>query len=160
MRIQENHVQGYSGVPSAWIVVQGECNQTCVNCWSAAGNVKERADPHSAQLYPLCMHLTYGPNFCLKMHFYYATFVFYLQKQYLWIAYLYVSERNSKGFNRIKVVLAELQRTNRWLAEPLDKSEATILKWCTNRAQPSLKTLVEMAKVLHAAPKGLLCSIK
>ena len=50
-----------------------------------------------------------------------------------------VNMANSKGLNRIKVVLAEQQRTNRWLAEQLDKGEATISKWCTNRAQPSLE---------------------
>ena len=47
---------------------------------------------------------------------------------------------NVKGLNRIKVVLAEQQRTNRWLAEQLGKGEATISKWCTNRTQPSLET--------------------
>lgn len=67
---------------------------------------------------------------------------------------------NSKGLNRIKVVLAEQQRTSRWLAEQLDKGEATISKWCTNRAQPSLETLVEIAKVLHVDTKDLLWSIK
>lgn len=67
---------------------------------------------------------------------------------------------NSKGLNRIKVVLAEQQRANRWLAEQLDKGEATISKWCTNRAQPSLETLVEIAKVLQVDTKDLLWSIK
>lgn len=67
---------------------------------------------------------------------------------------------NSKGLNRIKVVLAEQQRTHRWLAEQLDKGEATISKWCTNRAQPSLETLVEIAKVLQVDTKDLLWSIK
>lgn len=66
---------------------------------------------------------------------------------------------NSKGLNRIKVVLAEQQRTIRWLAEQLDKGEATISKWCTNRTQPSLETLVEIAKVLHVDTKDLLWSI-
>jgi transcriptional regulator with XRE-family HTH domain len=69
---------------------------------------------------------------------------------------MYVNMANSKGLNRIKVVLAEQQRTNRWL----DKGEATISKWCTNRAQPSLETLVEIAKVLHVDTKDLLWSIK
>ena len=49
---------------------------------------------------------------------------------------------------------------NRWLAEQLDKGEATISKWCTNRAQPSLETLVEIAKVLQVDTKDLLWSIK
>ena len=40
--------------------------------------------------------------------------------------------------NRLKVVLAEKKRTNRWLAAQLGKNEATISKWCTNKSQPSL----------------------
>lgn len=34
--------------------------------------------------------------------------------------------------NRLKVVLAETKRTNRWLAEQLGKEQATVLKGCTN----------------------------
>ena len=36
----------------------------------------------------------------------------------------------SKNINRLKVVLAEKQRTNKWLAEQLDKDPATVSKWC------------------------------
>ena len=64
----------------------------------------------------------------------------------------------NKGLNRIKVVLAEKQRTNKRLAEQLDKGDATISKWCTNRAQPSLGTLVEIANVLQVDVKDLLRS--
>ena len=64
----------------------------------------------------------------------------------------------NKGLNRIKVVLAEKQCTNKWLAEQLDKGEAAISKWCTNRAQPSLETLVEIANVLQVDVKDLLQS--
>ena len=55
----------------------------------------------------------------------------------------------NKELNRLKVVLAERKKTGKWLAEQLDKGEATISKWCTNRAQPSLETLVEIANVLQ-----------
>lgn len=65
---------------------------------------------------------------------------------------------NNKSLNRIKVVLVEKQRTNKWLAEQLDKGEATISKWCTNRTQPSLETLVEIANVLQVDVKELLQS--
>lgn len=37
-----------------------------------------------------------------------------------------------EDFNRIKVVLAEKKRTNKWLAEQLGKDPATVSKWCTN----------------------------
>lgn len=56
--------------------------------------------------------------------------------------------------------MAEKQRTNKWLAEQLDKDPATVSKWCTNTAQPGLETLVEIAKVLDVDIKDLLWSIK
>jgi transcriptional regulator with XRE-family HTH domain len=55
----------------------------------------------------------------------------------------------TKNLNRIKAVLADKQRTNKWLAEQLDKDPATVSKWCTNSCQPSLETLVNIAKVLE-----------
>ena len=66
----------------------------------------------------------------------------------------------SQNINRLKVVLAEKQRTNKWLAEQLDKDPATVSKWCTNTAQPGLETLVEIAKVIDVDVKDLLWSTK
>ena len=43
-----------------------------------------------------------------------------------------------KVTNRIKVVLAERGKTNRWLAERIAKNETTISRWCSNKAQPSV----------------------
>lgn len=54
-----------------------------------------------------------------------------------------------KDMNRLKVVLAEKKRTNKWLAEQLGKDPATVSKWCTNSAQPNLENLIEMAKCLE-----------
>ena len=56
----------------------------------------------------------------------------------------------------MKVVLAERQRTNKWLAEKLDKDQATVSKWCTNRAQPGLETLYQIASYLDVDVKALL----
>lgn len=53
-----------------------------------------------------------------------------------------------KDINRIKVVLAEKKRTNKWLAEQLGKDPATVSKWCTNNSQPTLETLVKISKLL------------
>lgn len=39
---------------------------------------------------------------------------------------------NNKDLNRIKIVLVEHKRTNKWLAEQLGKDPATVSKWCTN----------------------------
>lgn len=55
----------------------------------------------------------------------------------------------SKELNRIKVVLVENKRTNKWLAEQLGRDEATVSKWCTNKCQPSLETLVSIAQLLN-----------
>ena len=55
----------------------------------------------------------------------------------------------NKDLNRLKVVLADKKRTNKWLAEQLGKDPATISKWCTNSAQPNLENLVSISKVLE-----------
>ena len=55
----------------------------------------------------------------------------------------------SKEINRIKVVLVDKKRTNKWLAEQLEKDPATVSKWCTNSAQPSLEMLIKIAKLLE-----------
>ena len=63
-----------------------------------------------------------------------------------------------KDINRIKVVLVEKKRTNKWLAEQLGKDPATVSKWCTNTSQPVLETLLQIAKVLEVDVKELLNS--
>lgn len=60
--------------------------------------------------------------------------------------------------NRIKVVLAEMQRTNRWLAEQMGKSENTISRWCSNKSQPSIAQLQEIANLLDVDVRVLLKS--
>ena len=65
-----------------------------------------------------------------------------------------------KDINRLKVVLAEKNRTNKWLAEQLGKDPATVSKWCTNTAQPGLETLLEIANALEVDVKELLNSSK
>ena len=54
----------------------------------------------------------------------------------------------TKDINRLKVVLAEKKKTNRWLANQLGKDEGTVSKWCTNTMQPNLETLRETAMLL------------
>ena len=63
---------------------------------------------------------------------------------------------SNKKINRIKVMLAEKEKTNKWLAEQVGKDPATISKWCTNTAQPSLEMLLQIAKVLNVQVKDLL----
>ena len=46
----------------------------------------------------------------------------------------------NKDINRIKVVLVDKKKTNKWLAEQLGKDSVTVSKWCTNTTQPDLHT--------------------
>ena len=62
----------------------------------------------------------------------------------------------TKDLNRIKVVLADKKRTNKWLAEQLGKDPATISKWCTNNAQPSIENLIDIARCLEVNVNELL----
>tara|TARA_R110000868_G_scaffold357736_3_gene619245 strand:- start:367 stop:573 length:207 start_codon:yes stop_codon:yes gene_type:complete len=63
---------------------------------------------------------------------------------------------NRKAINRLKVVLVEQGKTNKWLAEKLDKNETTVSRWCTNEVQPSLDTLVIIADLLAVDVKDLI----
>lgn len=54
----------------------------------------------------------------------------------------------NRELNRLKVVLAEKKKTNKWLAEQLGKDKTTISKWCTNTCQPDLGSLMQIAKIL------------
>lgn len=65
---------------------------------------------------------------------------------------------NKKAINRLKVVLAEKGKTNKWLAEKLDKNETTISRWCTNEVQPSLDSLIIIADLLAVDVKELINS--
>jgi DNA-binding Xre family transcriptional regulator len=60
-----------------------------------------------------------------------------------------------KDINRIKVVLADKKRTNKWLAEQLGKDPATVSKWCTNSCQPTLETLIKISKLLEVELSSL-----
>lgn len=62
--------------------------------------------------------------------------------------------------NRLKVILAEKEKTNKWLAEKLGKSEVTVSRWVRNENQPSMETLLEIAKLLDVDIKELLNSTK
>ncbi len=52
------------------------------------------------------------------------------------------------NINRLKVVLVEQQKTGKWLAEQLGKSNCTVSKWCSNSIQPDLQTLEKISKLL------------
>lgn len=61
-----------------------------------------------------------------------------------------------KYLNRLKIVLAEKDKTNKWLAEQLGKDQAVISKWATNTTQPNLEMLLQIAKVLEVDVRDLI----
>ena len=63
--------------------------------------------------------------------------------------YKYYKMAETKDLNRIKVMLVEKKRSNKWLAEQLGKDPATVSKWCTNTSQPTLETLLKIAELLE-----------
>lgn len=58
--------------------------------------------------------------------------------------------------NRIKAVLAEQEKTSKWLADQVGKSACTVSKWCNNKVQPDLSTLDHIARTLKVDVKDLL----
>ncbi len=62
--------------------------------------------------------------------------------------------------NRIKAVLAERNKTSKDLASHLDKTEATVSRWCTNEVQPSVETLYAISKYLKVDIRELLVSTR
>ena len=62
--------------------------------------------------------------------------------------------------NRIKVTLVEKQKTSRWLAEQMGKSENTISRWCSNKSQPSIAQLQEIANLLDVDVRTLIIPTK
>ena len=63
---------------------------------------------------------------------------------------------DNKNLNRIKVILAEKNLQNKWLAEQLGRDQATISKWVTNSAQPPLEALIKIAQCLDVDIKDLI----
>lgn len=59
-----------------------------------------------------------------------------------------MARERTNNINRIKAVLADKMRTNKWLAEQLGVAPTTVSKWCTNDSQPPLETLIKIAKLL------------
>ena len=70
---------------------------------------------------------------------------------------MYISMQNAP-INRLKAVLAEQQKTGKWLANQLNKSETTVSRWCRNEVQPSVETMAEIARLLKIDIKELLNS--
>ena len=64
--------------------------------------------------------------------------------------------QSKEAINRIKVMLVEKNRTSKWLAKEMGRDPATISKWCTNTAQPSLPQLMQIARLLEVDVRELI----
>jgi putative transcriptional regulator len=58
-------------------------------------------------------------------------------------------------FNRIKIILAEKDKSAKWLAEVINKDKSTVSRWCTNDMQPTIETFYEIAKLLDVDVREL-----
>lgn len=93
----------------------------------------------------------------LQISIFFAKFCVFSQKIITFVTLLINREiMEARDLNRLKVVLAEKKRTNKWLAEQLGKDPATVSKWCTNSAQPNLENLMEIARCLEVNVNELL----
>ena len=63
---------------------------------------------------------------------------------------------SNKNYNRIKIVFAEKNLPNKYLAEKLGRDQATISKWVANSVQPLLETLIQIAQCLDVDVKDLI----
>ncbi len=61
-----------------------------------------------------------------------------------------MEEGKMRDINRLKILLAEKKKTNKWLCEQLGVNPTTVSKWCTNSSQPSLEMVLKMMEVLDA----------
>jgi len=67
----------------------------------------------------------------------------------IFVAITFYHPNMDKDINRIKVVLVEKKRTNKWLAEQLGCAPTTVSKWCTNVCQPPMETYLKISKLLE-----------
>jgi putative transcriptional regulator len=67
---------------------------------------------------------------------------------------------NDVHINRLKVVLAEQRKTNRWLAEEIGVNEATVSRWANNKQQPPVATFHKIAQILAIDVKDLFQTTK
>ena len=61
-----------------------------------------------------------------------------------------------EDINRIKLVLVEKKRTNKWLSEQMGVTPSTASTWCTNSSQPDLSSLLKIADLLEVDLRELI----
>ena len=63
-------------------------------------------------------------------------------------------------YNRLKIVLAEKEKTGTWLSEQMGRNLGTVSRWMTNKVQPSVEQLYDIAKYLDVDVRELLVASK
>ena len=63
-------------------------------------------------------------------------------------------------YNRIKSVLAEKNKTGTWLSEKMGRNLGSVLRWMTNKVQPAVEQLYDIAKYLDVEVRELLMASK
>ena len=94
-------------------------------------------------------------NYCIHNIFDYI----FAQNSQCW-ARTTKSDMEIQRYNRLKIVLAEKERTGTWLSEQMGHSISTVSRWMTNKVQPSVEQLYEIACHLDVDVKELLVSSK
>ncbi len=59
---------------------------------------------------------------------------------------------------KVKSVMAEKNKTGTWLSEKIDRNLGTVSRWMTNKVQPSVEQLYDIAKHLDVNVRDLLVS--
>ena len=67
---------------------------------------------------------------------------------------------NYAYYNRIKSVLADKDKTGTWLSEQMGRNLGTVSRWMTNKVQPSVEQLYDIAKYLDVEVRELLVASK
>lgn len=70
------------------------------------------------------------------------------------------SDMDRPHYNRLKIVLAEKEKTGTWLSEQMGRNIGTVSRWMTNKVQPSIEQLYDIAKHLDVDVRDLLVPTK
>lgn len=61
---------------------------------------------------------------------------------------------------KVKALLVEKDKTGTWLSEQMGRNIGTVSRWMTNKVQPSVEQLYDIAKHLDVDVRELLVSSK
>ncbi len=67
-----------------------------------------------------------------------------------------MAKKKTYTYNRIRVILADKEKTSKWLAEKINKDRVTISRYINNESQPSIQTLFKIADILQVDVSELL----